>query len=149
MSQPVQRLLRFVRRDLAKDTATGLVYEGSLLLSSLLSFALLGRSLGKVGFGDYASLYSIATPLITLASTGVALTLAQHVVREHEDLESTARSCVSLSIGAGLLMTLLGTCLALVIIDGLPLRAIVPIFLLEFVTYPTILIAASTIQAVD
>jgi O-antigen/teichoic acid export membrane protein len=137
------------RRDLAKDTILGLVYEGSLLVSTLLSFSLLGRSLGPQGFGDYASLYAIAAPLITLASTGVALAQAQHVIRDHEDLESTTQSCFTLSLSGGVLMTLLGTGLAVLIVDGVPLRAIVPIFLLEFVSYPAVLIAANTVQVRD
>lgn len=145
----VERIRRFTRRDIAKDTVTGFGFEGSLLLSSMLSFGLLGRSLGPSGFGDYASLYAIATPLITLASTGVALAQAQHVVRDHEDLEATTRSCLAISIWSGLLMTVLGTGLAVLIIEGLPLRAIVPVFLLEFVSYPAVLIGANTIQAVD
>jgi O-antigen/teichoic acid export membrane protein len=134
------------RRDLAKDTILGLVYEGSLLASTLLSFSLLGRSLGAEGFGDYASLYAIAAPLITLASTGVALAQAQHVIREHEDLAATTQSCFTLSLTGGVLMTLVGTALAVLIVDGVPLRAIVPIFLLEFVSYPAVLIAANTVQ---
>jgi O-antigen/teichoic acid export membrane protein len=149
LSRLRERLRRAFRRDIAKDTVTGFSYEGALLFSSLLSFGLLGRSLGPTGFGDYASLYAIATPLITLASTGVALAQAQHVVREHEDLETTTRSCLALSICGGVLMTIVGTGLALLIIDGLPLRAILPIYLLEFVSFPAVLIAANTIQAVD
>jgi O-antigen/teichoic acid export membrane protein len=149
LSRLRQLVLRFARRDLAKDTMLGFVYEGSLLASTLLSFSLLGRSLGPDGFGDYASLYAIAAPLITLASTGVALAQAQHVVREHEDLESTTQSCFSLSLVGGLLMTVVGTGLALLIIDGVPLHAVLPIFLLEFVSYPAVLIAANTVQVRD
>jgi O-antigen/teichoic acid export membrane protein len=141
-----QLVHRFGRKDLAHDTILGFVYEGSVLVSTLLSFSLLGRSLGTEGFGDYAGLYSIAAPLITLASTGVALAQAQHVVREHEDLERTTRSCFSLSLTGGLLMTVVGTILATFIVRELPLHAIIPIFLLEFVSYPAVLIAANTVQ---
>jgi O-antigen/teichoic acid export membrane protein len=142
-------VLRFGRRDLAKDTILGFVYEGSVLVSTLLSFSLLGRSLGTEGFGDYAGLYSIAAPLITLASTGVALAQAQHVVREHEDLERTTRSCFTLSLVGGLLMTVFGTLLATLIVRDLPLHAIIPIFLVEFISYPAVLIAANTVQVRD
>src|SRR5690606_39425766 len=81
----VERIRRFTRRDIAKDTVTGFGFEGSLLLSSMLSFGLLGRSLGPSGFGDYASLYAIATPLTTLASTGAAPAHAQPVARDRRD----------------------------------------------------------------
>jgi O-antigen/teichoic acid export membrane protein len=135
--------------DLAKDTITGFTYEFSVLLSTLLSFSLLGRSLGTEGFGDYAGLYSIAAPLITLASTGVALAQAQHVVREHEDLERTTRSCFSLALAGGLLMTVVGTVLATFIVRELPLHAIIPIFLVEFVSFPAVLLAANTVQVRD
>lgn len=149
MSSLREKLRHLVRRDLAKDTVTGFSFEGTMLLSSLLSFALLGRSLGPSGFGDYASLYAIATPLLTLASTGVALAQSQAVVRDHEDLETATRSCLAISVCGGVLMTLLGTGLAMLIIDGLPVRAILPMFLLELVAFPTVLIAASTIHAMD
>jgi O-antigen/teichoic acid export membrane protein len=146
MTALAQALRRLSQRDIAKDTVTGLVYEGSLLVSTLLSFSLLGRSLGKEGFGDYASLYAIAAPLVTLAATGVALAQAQHVIREHEDLETTTRSCFTLSLVGGLLMTLVATLLGILIIDGMPLRTMLPIFLVEFVSYPAVLIAANTVQ---
>jgi O-antigen/teichoic acid export membrane protein len=149
LSRLRQLVLRVGRRDLAKDTILGFIYEGSVLLSTLISFSLLGRSLGPEGFGDYAGLYAIAAPLITLASTGVALAQAQHVVREHEDLEDTTQSCFTLSLAGGALMTLLGTILATLIVRDLPLHAIVPILLLEFVSYPAVLIAANTVQVRD
>jgi O-antigen/teichoic acid export membrane protein len=149
MTAIVRRVRALVARDLAKDTVTGLVYEGSLLVSTLLSFSLLGRSLGTDGFGDYASLYAIAAPLLTLATTGVALAQAQHVIREHEDLESTTQSCFTLSLVGGILMTLVGTLLGVLIVDGLPLHAMVPIFLVEFVSYPAVLIAANTVFICD
>jgi O-antigen/teichoic acid export membrane protein len=149
MTAIVSKLRGLVQRDLAKDTVTGLVYEGSLLLSTLLSFSLLGRSLGTDGFGDYASLYAIAAPLLTLATTGVALAQAQHVIREHEELESTTQSCFTLSLVSGVLMTLVGTVLGVLIVDGLGLHSMVPIFLVEFVSYPAVLIAANTVFICD
>jgi O-antigen/teichoic acid export membrane protein len=142
-------LVRVVRRDLAKDTMSGFAYELTLLFSTLLSFSLLGRSLGEYGYGHYAALYAIVAPLTTLAATGVALAQSQHVIREHEDLEATTRSCLSLSILSGLVLTVIGTLIAVLIVDGLTLWAIVPIMLLEFVSYPAILIAASTVQIED
>jgi O-antigen/teichoic acid export membrane protein len=70
-------------------------------------------------------------------------------VREHEDLEETTRSCFTLSIVGGLLMTVFGTILASLIVRDLPLHAIVPVFLVEFVSYPAVLIAANTVQVRD
>jgi O-antigen/teichoic acid export membrane protein len=137
------------RRDLAKDTVFGLSFEGALLVSTLLSFSLLGRSLGTDGFGDYASLYAIAAPLNTLATTGVALAQAEHVIRSHEDLESTTRSCFSLSLIAGVIMTIIATTLGVLIVHGVPVHAMVPIFLLEFVSFPAVLLAANTVQVQD
>jgi O-antigen/teichoic acid export membrane protein len=142
----LRQLLRLVRLDVAKDSVTGFAYEGTLLFSTLLSFSLLGRSLGEYGYGHYAALYAIVAPLTTLAATGVALAQAEHVIRRHEDLESTSQSCLALSILSGLLLTAIGTLIATIIVSGLTLWAIVPIMLLEFVSYPAILIAASTVQ---
>ena len=136
-------------RDLAKDTVWGLGQEGVTLLGTLLSFSLLGRSLGNTGYGQYASLYAIIGPLGTLAASGVTLAQAQHVIRDGEDLEITTRSCLSMTIGIGLGLTLLGAGIAAYVVQGLAMTAIFTVLLLEFVSYPCVSIAANTVQVRD
>ena len=118
------------------------------MAGSILSFAFLGRSLGPDGYGGYASLYAIVGPLVTLAASGVTLALLEHIIRWGEPVADTARSCLSLSISLGLLLTAVGTGAALLIVETVSVVAILAILLTEFVTMPLVHVAASTVQAV-
>lgn len=130
----------------ASEGAWGLVFEVTSMLGTLLAFTLLGRSLGAEGYGQYASLYAIAGPFITLAGAGVTLALLQHVVRDGEPLSVTARSCLSITLALGALLTAAGTVAALQVIDSLAVVAIVTILLIEFLTTPLVNLAASVRQ---
>lgn len=147
----VRRILdaleKLKRSGLAGESSWGLALEVSTLFGTILSFMLLGRSLGPEGYGGYASLYAIVGPLVTLAASGVTLSLLQHVMRDGEPLEQTARSCLTLGLGLGLLLTGVGFGLALWIIDTLSVPAILSILLTEFVTMPALNLAAATVQA--
>lgn len=132
---------------LAAESAWGLLLEFVTLVGTVLSFALLGRSLGAAGYGGYASLYAIVGPLVTLAASGVVLALLQHIVRDGEPLAETARSCLSLSLALGFPLTLVGAGLATLVVDSLTTVAIVAILLTEFVAAPVVQVAASTLQA--
>jgi O-antigen/teichoic acid export membrane protein len=136
-------------RNLAKDTLWGFGFEGIQLVGTVISFSLLGRSLGLEGYGHYASLYAIIGPLGTLAASGVTLAQAQHVIRDGEDLEETSRSCVTMTLGIGLMLTLVGALIASRVVDGLAMTAVFAVLLLEFVSYPSVLIAANTVQIRD
>ena len=145
----VRSLLTKARRgDLATESFWGLVIEGTTMAGSILSFAFLGRSLGPDGYGGYASLYAIVGPLVTLAASGVTLALLEHIIRWGEPVADTARSCLSLSISLGLLLTAVGTGAALLIVETVSVVAILAILLTEFVTMPLVHVAASTVQAV-
>lgn len=134
-------------RGLAAESVWGLAIELVAMLGMMLTFTFLGRSLGPVGYGGYASLYAIVSPLVTLAASGVTLALLQHVVRDHESLAETARSCLSLSIALGVLLTGIGALVAMTIVDTLTTVAIVAILLTEFVTTPLVYVAAAAVQA--
>jgi O-antigen/teichoic acid export membrane protein len=143
----VHRVLAMRHRGLAKDTAWSMALEVVSLSGTIISFALLGRSLGAAGYGEYASLYAVIGPLVTLAASGVTLSLMEHVIRDREDLERTARSCLSMSLLIGALLTLVGVGIATRIIEGLSMVAIVSIVLAEFLTVPAAQIAATTVQS--
>ena len=132
---------------LAAESAWGLVLELATLLGMVLSFTLLGRSLGPAGYGGYASLYAIVGPLVTLAASGVTLALLQHVVRDGEPLAQTARSCLTLTLALGVLLTLVGTGIAALVVESLTAVAITTILLTEFLTSPMVHVAATTVQA--
>lgn len=134
---------------LAKDTLWSLVQEAANVLSLLVSFSLLGRHLGIEGYGHYASLYAIVSPLGTLAVSGVSLALFQHVVRQQEDLEDTLRSCISMTVAIGLVLTVIGAGIAAYVVQGLAMAAIIAVLLLEFVSVPCVWVAASVVQIRD
>jgi len=132
---------------LAAESAWGLLLELVTLVGTILSFTLLGRSLGAAGYGGYASLYAIVGPLVTLAASGVVLALLQHVVRDGEPLAATARSCLSLSLAVGFPLTLLGSGVAALVVESLTAVAVLSILLTEFVAAPIVQVAAGTVQA--
>jgi O-antigen/teichoic acid export membrane protein len=131
---------------LAKDTLWGFGFEGITLFGMLVSFALLGRSLGTDGYGQYASLYAVLNPLGIVAGSGVMLAQAQHVIRDGEDLERTTRSCVTMTVGIGAACTAVGAAVASQVVHGLAMSAVIAVGLLEFVSYPAVLVAANTVQ---
>ncbi|MFV0260111.1 MAG: lipopolysaccharide biosynthesis protein [Acidimicrobiales bacterium] len=133
--------------DLAKDTVWGLVFEGSMLLSVLVSFYLLGRNLGTDGYGLYAGLYAIIAPLGPLAASGMSLTVLQHAIRDHEPLETVAGSTISLTLMLGSLLTVIGTVIGVVIVEGLPAWVIFVVMASEFVAFPIVQIIANVVQA--
>jgi O-antigen/teichoic acid export membrane protein len=138
---------RFRGGGLAAESAWSLAYELISMAGTLLAFTFLGRSLGVAGYGGYASLYAIIGPMVTLAASGVTLSLLQHVVRDGEPLDQTARSCLSLAAVLGLALTAVGAALAFWVVDTLGAVAILSILLIEFVTSPLVNVAASTVQA--
>jgi O-antigen/teichoic acid export membrane protein len=114
--------------------------------------SLLGR-LRRGGLAA-ASAWGLALELATLVSTvlsftlpGVVLAVLQHVVRERESLADTARSCLSITLGLGALLTVLGAAGAAVVVDTLTALAVITILLTEFVAAPVLQVAASVVQA--
>jgi len=145
---PLRDLIQRLRGDgLAAESAWGLVLEVVTLATTVMSFLFLGRSLGAAGYGGYASLYAIAGPLVTLAASGIVLAVLQHIVRDGEALPGVARSCLSLSMALGVLLTLIGTGVASLLVDSISTVAIVSILLTEFVAAPLVHVAASVAQA--
>ncbi len=131
----------------AAESAWGLSIETVTMVGTVLSFTFLGRSLGPDGYGGYAALYAIVGPLVTLAASGVTLSLLQHVVRDREDLEITARSCLTLSLGLGTILTVIGFVVASFIVESVPTIAVIAILATEFVTMPVVHLCATTVQA--
>ena len=144
---PYSLIQRLRRSGLVSESIWGLVVEMATLTGTVLSFIMLGRSLGAAGYGGYASLYAIVGPMVTLASSGSVLAILQHVVRDHEPLASTARSCLSLSLALGLLLTCIGTVAGVAVVDSLDLLTIVALLATEFLAAPLVQVAAGTVQA--
>lgn len=132
---------------MAADSLWALILELSTVVSLVVSFALLGRTLGPSGYGGYASLYAVISPLVTLAASGVTLALLEHAIRHGEPLDQTARSCMSLAMALGGVLCVIGWFISSFVVESLTQVAIVSILLTEFVTIPLIYIAAGTVQA--
>jgi O-antigen/teichoic acid export membrane protein len=132
---------------MATESLWGLGLELTTLVGVILSFTLLGRTLGPEGYGGYASLYAVIAPLVTLAASGVTLALLQHAIRDQEPLAETARSCMSLLLLLGSGLTVVGAAVASFVVHGVTNLAIGAILLTEFITTPLMFIASATVQA--
>lgn len=141
-----RRLAEVRASGLATESLWGLFYEGATVLSAVVSFWLLGRTLGAGGYGAYASLYAIIAPLLTLAGSGLTLSLMQHVVRDGEPLQSTIRSCYTLVLLIGSILVVGAGIAVFLIVDQLSVTAIVTLLLVEFIVTPTLHIVATTLQ---
>jgi O-antigen/teichoic acid export membrane protein len=128
---------------LARDTGWSLAFEFTALAVTTVAFTLLGRTLGATGYGSYAALYAIVAPLGTLAASGVTLTLLQFGIREREHLESITRSCISMTMGIGLMLSVIGVLIASRVVPELDLLTTSSFFVAEFVSYPLIGICAT------
>lgn len=149
--QPRALLRRARHAPLAHESGWSFALELSSLTATILSFTLLGRSLGPAGYGSYAALYALIGPLVTLAASGITLALLQHALANRESLEETARSCFSLSLLLGVPLTVVGAALVVLWLDleALTAVAIGSILLTEFLISPLVQIGAATVQAGD
>lgn len=134
---------------MASDSIWGMLLEVVTMSSMMLTFVMLGKSLGPAGYGGYVALYAIVSPLVTLAASGVTLALLQHVVRDREPLGETARSCVSVTLLIGAALTVLGAFVAFLIVDEIGSVAIISVLVTEFVTTPLLMVGATAVQAAD
>ncbi len=144
----VTALIRKVRSNrLARDSAWGMGLEGVSLVSTIVVFSLLGRSLGPTDYGAYVSVFTIVNPMVTLTASGVSLALMEHAVRRQESLEETARSSLTMSLMLGSVLTVIGVLLSLSIVEEIATLAVITIVIGEFLVSPLSMIAASTLQS--
>jgi O-antigen/teichoic acid export membrane protein len=132
---------------LARDSVWGMSLEGVSLMSTILVFSLLGRSLGPTDYGAYVSVFAVVNPMVTLTASGVSLALMEHAVRRQESLEQTARSSITMSLVLGSVLSVIGVLLALNIVEEISAVAAVTIVIGEFLVSPLSMIAAATLQS--
>lgn len=135
-------------RDLAHDTVWSIGLEATKVVATLVSFTLLGRSLGAEGYGNYAALYAIVGPIGALSASGVGLALLEHIIRAKDDDEVTFRSCLSMSLVLGSVLAIGSTIFATFIVD-LRVLTIVAVLVLEMVMVPVYTTATNLIRARD
>ena len=115
--------MRRITRLLAKhkgDTFWALLDQGAALVSSTLSFMLLGRTLGATGYGAYVGLYALIGPFLAPSQSGVLLAAMEHVVRDREDPVEVARSCLSMALLNALIWVPVLSGVGLRWIEGVP-----------------------------
>ena len=132
---------------LANDTVWALGIEGLTLITSLLSFAMLGDGLGTVRYGQYIAIYSVTSIIGALAASGTSLALLHHAVREQENLEHVVRSCLSIALIAGLVLGGIGLPITLSIVDELPVFSVACFIAADLIAAPLALLGAMSIQA--
>jgi O-antigen/teichoic acid export membrane protein len=134
---------------LARDTVWALVIEAVLLFSSVLSFALLGRSLGAAAYGDYVAIFAVAAPLGALAVAGSSLALLHHSVRDHEPLAEVTRSSVTIGVVAGTVLGAIAVPLTAFVVDSVAMWVVACFVAAEFLLAPLINLSAAVIQAAE
>ena len=131
------------------DTFWALLDQGATLVSSTLSFLLLGRTLGASGYGAYVGLYALIGPFLAPSQSGVFLAAMEHVVREREDPIEVARSCLSMTLLSALVWVPVLSGVGLRWIHGLP--ALVAFLLVgtEFFLNGILSASVGTVQALS
>ena len=116
----MKRFLRIGGDGAARDTLWALLEQGTTLVSSTLSFLLLGRTLAAAGYGAFVGLYALMGPCLAFSSSGVYLTTLEHTVRWRERPADVARSSLSVTLLGGLLFAPLVSAMTLRSIEGIP-----------------------------
>jgi len=86
---------------LAGDTLWSIAHDGSTLLTALISFSLLQRSLEVSQYGSYVAAYGMLGTLGALSFSGVGLALLQRIIGERDDAQVSLNSFLSLSMLLG------------------------------------------------
>ncbi len=132
---------------LGNDTVWALGIEGLTLVTSLVSFWLLGDGLGPVRYGQYIAIFSVTSIIGALAASGTSLALLHHAVRESEDLEHVVRSCLSIALTAGVVLGAIGLPIIMSIVHSLPVLSVACFIAADLVAAPLYLLGAMSIQA--
>ncbi|MGD9703663.1 MAG: lipopolysaccharide biosynthesis protein [Acidimicrobiia bacterium] len=134
-------------RGIAGDVAWSMVEQVLALGASFVSFILLGRELGVVGYGLYASMYALIGPLSGLSYSGIMLAVLQHVVRNREDPTAVAASTLSWSLLLGGIVGAAGLLLSRVVVADLSIWIVLAFIVSEMIAVPLIDIASAMLQS--
>lgn len=86
---------------LAHETSWSLVNEGAALIAATMSFTLLGIKLGPDTYGAFLAVSAVIAPLSAFASSGVFLTVLDHLKRGRDPKIDVVRSCLGLAVVIG------------------------------------------------
>jgi O-antigen/teichoic acid export membrane protein len=86
---------------LAHETSWSLLNEGAALIAATMSFTLLGLKLGPDTYGAFLAVSAVIAPLSAFASSGVFLTILDHLKRGRGPAIDVVRSCLGLAVIIG------------------------------------------------
>jgi O-antigen/teichoic acid export membrane protein len=98
---------------LAHETFWSLLNEAAALVAATASFTLLGIKLGPTTYGAFLAVSAVIGPLSAFASSGVFLTVLDHLKRGRDPAIDVVRSCVALAaiigaLGSAVAVTVVG-----------------------------------------
>lgn len=131
--------------DLAGDAAWSTVADVVALAVNVVTFLLVGRSLGPVGYGEYVAFYGVVGPVGTLSWSGLVLLTIQRRVREGEGDTALGR-CVTLALVQALPGAVLVVAISAAIVGSLSVATLVMLAVVELVTTPLVYIFAAALQ---
>lgn len=71
----------------------------------------------------------------------------EHAVRRQEPLDQVARKSLTITLALGSVLSVIGIVVAMLIVDEMPVLAIVVIVIDQFIVSPMAMIAAATLQS--
>ena len=135
-------------RTLAGNTSWSLVDQVVTIVGATITFLLLGRTLGPVGYGAYITLYALLGPFLSFGHAGVGLSIIEHILREQEDSARVARSCLGLSVGFAALSMPVIIAIGHSILDGrMPFAALVLLVVADYGFMALVAALAALVQA--
>lgn len=133
----------------AKDTGLAIVFQGLHVVVMLVSFTLLGSTLGTEGYGAFVGLIGLLAPALSFNMAGIGLTIYEHVVGEDEDPDDVARSCLTIVSGFGVLFSLIVIGLAPTLIPAMPLGTVVIFVVGEMLISATLATLIAVVMATE
>ena len=131
---------------LAEDSLWGGALDALAVLSSVLTFFLLNRSLTQENYGALFGLYAVVAPLGSLTFAGPGLAVLQRRLRYKEEPSEILRSILSLTLTVGIATSSTALILGLLFIE-LTTIEIILIITSELLVSSTIFVCSRLVQA--
>ena len=106
---------------LAHETSWSLVNEGAALVAAVMSFTLLGIELGPDTYGAFLAVSAIIAPLSAFSSSGVFLTVLDHLKRSRDPSIDVVRSCLGLAVIIGFAGSVVAVTIVALFVQGIDL----------------------------
>jgi O-antigen/teichoic acid export membrane protein len=137
------------RSPLARNTAWMIFGQGSQLLIQGVYFILIGRALGREGYGAFAGTLALVFILAPFAGWGSGQILIQEVARRREVLPIYWGNALLTVLVSGSLFTLVALGVGHWLLPGLPIQLILALALAELFFGKVIELAGHAFQALE